>query len=326
MVPDGATITAGGGTKSITVSYGSNFTSGFIEVAAANDCGQSSSMNPSRISVQATLATPTAINGDATGLCKRTGVVYSIITVPGATSYTWMVPGGATIVSGQGTTSVTVNYGTAFSGGTICVKANNACGSSTSSCKAVSALPSIPAAISGLASVCAKQAGVVYSIAAVSGATSYTWTVPSLAKITSGQGTNSITVTFAAKGGDVTVVAKNTCGSATRSLPVSVITCSKTSVSSIGQLEMQVATQEPVVGIRAYPNPVKDIVQLEFAAIPDGMYTLTVVDGIGKLVRTFNLAVGNNRATVNLSGLAKGIYFLHLTDGKKGRSVKVIHE
>ena len=39
------------------------------------------------------------------------GVSYSISSVANATNYTWTVPAGATIASGQGTTSITVNFG-----------------------------------------------------------------------------------------------------------------------------------------------------------------------------------------------------------------------
>ena len=43
-----------------------------------------------------------------------------------------------------------------------------------------------PGTITGSASVCINQAGVTYSVAAVSGATSYNWTLPAGATITAG--------------------------------------------------------------------------------------------------------------------------------------------
>lgn len=58
-------------------------------------------------------------------LCgNQNGVVYTIAAVAGATNYVWTVPVGATIVSGQGTTSISVNY-TAGSSGTVSVYASN---------------------------------------------------------------------------------------------------------------------------------------------------------------------------------------------------------
>lgn len=62
-------------------------------------------------------------------------MVYSITPVSGADSYTWTVPSDATIVSGQGTISITVNFGS--SSGNISVTADNDCGSSPAQSLAV---------------------------------------------------------------------------------------------------------------------------------------------------------------------------------------------
>ncbi|NTW32584.1 MAG: LamG domain-containing protein [Bacteroidetes bacterium] len=69
-----------------------------------------------------------------------------------------------------------------------------------------------PGAITGSNSVCANQAGITYSVAAVSEATSYSWKLPAGATITAGAGTYSITVTFGTNAGNVCVVAINNCG------------------------------------------------------------------------------------------------------------------
>ncbi|MEQ1675808.1 MAG: S8 family serine peptidase [Chitinophagaceae bacterium] len=76
--------------------------------------------------------------------------------------------------------------------------------------------------ISGLTAVCGNQNGIVYSISAVAGATSYTWAVPAGVTIVSGQGTTSITVNFTAgSNGNITVFASNgSCQTAPSSLPV----------------------------------------------------------------------------------------------------------
>jgi gliding motility-associated-like protein len=67
-----------------------------------------------------------------------------------------------------------------------------------------------PPAVTGPTLVCGGQTGVSYTVPAVSGAT-YTWTVPTGATITSGQGTNSITVTFGNNGGDVCLTLAGSC-------------------------------------------------------------------------------------------------------------------
>lgn len=81
-------------------------------------------------------ATPATINGSSKVDTGQTGVAYSIDTVSGASSYTWTVPPGAVITSGQGTDSITVDFATLF--GSVCVTANNSCGPSALSCLSVS--------------------------------------------------------------------------------------------------------------------------------------------------------------------------------------------
>ncbi|MFN8249958.1 MAG: PKD-like domain-containing protein [Ferruginibacter sp.] len=73
-------------------------------------------------------ATPGSISGQASVCAATGGFVYSISSVTNATTYTWVVPAGWTINSGQGTTSITVTSGNA--GGNITVTAGNFCGNS----------------------------------------------------------------------------------------------------------------------------------------------------------------------------------------------------
>lgn len=68
---------------------------------------------------------PGTITGSASVCNGSNSVTYSIGPVATATSYTWSVPAGATIVSGQGTTSITVNFGS--TSGNISVYASNLC-------------------------------------------------------------------------------------------------------------------------------------------------------------------------------------------------------
>ncbi len=71
--------------------------------------------------------------GDISGLgsvCEGDmGIGYTISEVLGATAYAWSVPEGATIISGAGTASITVDFGT--SSGYVCATVQSECGSST---------------------------------------------------------------------------------------------------------------------------------------------------------------------------------------------------
>jgi hypothetical protein len=89
------------------------------------------------------IASPGAINGSTSVCALANGVTYSAAAVQDATSYTWTVPAGATIASGQGTNAIVVNYGA--SGGSVCVTANNACYNSSPTCVSVTVSPSMTA-------------------------------------------------------------------------------------------------------------------------------------------------------------------------------------
>ena len=140
---------------------------------------------------------------------------YSVVAVTGASTYSWTAPNGATIVSGQGSNVVQVNYPLGFSSGTISVSVASYCGAgSTNKSLAVNVLPANPGAISGLNCITIGNSSA-YSISSVTGASSYNWSVPSGATIISGQGTTNVNISFGSNyaGGNVTVSAINSCGS-----------------------------------------------------------------------------------------------------------------
>jgi hypothetical protein len=149
---------------------------------------------------------PSAISGNTT-VCEGSSNAYSTAPVPGATGYTWTLPGGWTGTSA--TNSITATAGA--SGGTVSVTANNACGSSTaqSLTVTVNTAPAQPGAISGNATVCSGSSNT-YTVTAVPGATGYTWTLPGGWSGTST--TNSISTTASTTSGTITVTANNACG------------------------------------------------------------------------------------------------------------------
>ncbi len=83
--------------------------------------------------------------------------------------------------------------------------------------------PPTPGAISGVSPANAGATGQVFSVSPVSGASSYTWTVPTGSTITAGATTNSITVTLGSTSGNVTVIANNgTCSSAAQTFALTI--------------------------------------------------------------------------------------------------------
>ena len=145
-------------------------------------------------------------------VCQLTTAVYTAAST-GATSYTWTVPTGITITSGQGTSSLHVNIGAGTINGNITASATNACGTSAVTLFVVTKKPAAPATISGPTNVCGLT-NATYFISPVFGATSYTWTIPSGMTLTAGAGTTSVTVSIASTFtlGGVSVSAVNACG------------------------------------------------------------------------------------------------------------------
>ena len=320
-VPAGATITAGQGSTSITVSFANTFTSGNIVVAASNACGQSPSNTARTLMVQGASASPGNISGELNGLCGQSAKVYSIAAVYGASSYTWTVPAGSTITAGQGSRTITITFTSSFSTGNICVRANSSCGSSAYICTSVAGKPGNVGAINGPTAVCSKQKNVVYSIGTVAGATSYTWTAPSQATIVAGQGTTSITVNYGVKNGNVTVQANNGCGSSTiLALPVSLSGCIASSIAKGVVAEDEKAF---TTGMDVYPNPTVGPTVIDIKG-EKGSYTLSVTDASGRTVYVNKVNYNGNKINADFGNLAKGIYFLKVFNSSYKKTIRLI--
>jgi hypothetical protein len=91
--------------------------------------------------------------------------------------------------------------------------------------------------ITGPTNICGTQSSITYSIAAVSGATTYTWAVPAGASINAGQGTTTITVSYpvGSNSGTISVYAGNgACSTAPNTLSVTVNTTPVAQATSAG--------------------------------------------------------------------------------------------
>ena len=166
---------------------------------------------------------PGVISGPS-GACRgQNGVQFCVDPVVGATSYSWTLPYGAT---GSSTGNcITVNFGTKYSGGQICVRTNSACGASPYTCKTLvrfTASPAKPGTIIAAANHCANACNP-YSVSPVTNATGYYWSATSGLTLQSGQGTTNAVFcassTFTS--GTVSVLAYNCYGySSTRTITV----------------------------------------------------------------------------------------------------------
>ncbi len=123
-VPAGASIVLNNGT-SIVVDFGPAFTgSGNICVTADNACGQSVARC---YNVSSRPPQSGVITGPLAECKSHSSVLYSILPVAGATSYSWSITGGPTLIAAGLTT--TVNFSTSISpSATLTVNTANACG------------------------------------------------------------------------------------------------------------------------------------------------------------------------------------------------------
>lgn len=134
--------------------------------------------------------TPGAISGPSSVCPNQTNVGYSVANDPNATSYLWSVPAGAVITSGQGSSTIAVDFGT--SAGSVTVVAQNSCGSSSSQTQSVSVQS---ADASFTYSPASPSIGQAASFSASTGGQTYSWVFPSGSPATSTSATPSVTWT-----------------------------------------------------------------------------------------------------------------------------------
>ncbi|GAB3824553.1 hypothetical protein GCM10028895_33050 [Pontibacter rugosus] len=210
-VPAGWTIVSGQNTTSAKIKVGT--TAGEISVAAKNDCDEGAPATKTIVVSSVAPDKPGAITGEQV-TCQKKNFTYSINSVTGATEYVWDAPAGWTILTGQGTTSITVEAGS--TAGNITVTAKNGCGGSGTTVLAVNpatTTPLAPGAITAPAyTFCQGTENLTYSIASVAGASGYRWDVPAGWVIEKGHNTTSITVKAGTEAGQIKVTAINPCG------------------------------------------------------------------------------------------------------------------
>jgi hypothetical protein len=78
----------------------------------------------------------------------------------------------------------------------------------------------------------------------------------------------------------------------------------------------------------AYPNPTRDILNVEFAIDNDEVTIVKMIDAAGRLIHTetINAVSGANRTSIQVSDFAKGVYLLQLESNNKFEKLRVIVE
>ena len=126
-VSAGGMITSGAGTNTITVNWNNPGTQTLsVNYINGNGC-TASSATVITITVDPLTAAAGPISGTGNVCAGTNGVIYTTSVIPNATLYLWTLPPGATIASGQGTNTVTVNFGPTAVSGNVTVSGSNSC-------------------------------------------------------------------------------------------------------------------------------------------------------------------------------------------------------
>jgi len=279
MTPNSGTITQSN--TNVTTIFWTSAGAKWVSVTYTNANGCSASAaTVYNVTVNPLPGTPGNISGQSTVCAGSNAVAYSVTAVSNATTYVWTLPAGASIATGAGTNSITVNYSANATSGDVSVLAQNSCGDGQASTLAVtvSTLPVAAGAINGESSVCQGSAGVTYSVSAISGATGYDWTVPAGATIASGANTNSITVDFslAATSGNVTVNGSNSCGTGTPSTMA--VTVNTKPVTPVITQNVNVLSSSSATGNQWYKDGIviTGATSQTYTIAEDGTYTVVV--------------------------------------------------
>jgi hypothetical protein len=255
----------------------------------------------------------------SSSVCVPGSESYSISPVNGATSYVWTVPAGATIASGQGSTSVSVNFGTNAVSGVISVYGTNAAGNGAPSnlTVTVNQIAEIPATPTGPAQVDLNNTtSSDYTTAGSANADSYQWEIsPVEAGTITGNGLTA-TVQWGTYLGIVTVRVKaiNTCGDSNWSEAVQTEVINTTGI-----------TKRISGSLSVFPNPGRDIFHI---TLPQNIVTenpsFRVINGAGNVVASGLLEISaGQQAVLNLTGNPAGLYFVEVSISHKQYASKI---
>ena len=235
--------------------------------------------------------------------------------------YVWSYPDHSVTnlgLSGIGNNTLTLQFNNGFDtvvNKQIRVLAISSCGTNENIFYLRADAPSNPGRIIGPVNVCSYLNGsgsyATYTIPLVANAINYNWILPTGSIIYSGQGTNSITVTFPVgfAGGNITVVASNNCGSVTRSIRINACTSpfagNASTAGATGKAETVKETAELYAVV--FPNPTTSAFNIKVSSTQKEQVLVNITDLHGRLIKTLRMLPSE---TTNFGNeLRPGTYF-----------------
>ncbi|MBK7854956.1 MAG: T9SS type A sorting domain-containing protein [Bacteroidetes bacterium] len=125
----GNLVTNGQGTNNVQVTFPTGFTSSALTVTANTNLCTPGTSTPRALTIFGKPNRPSNITANPTSWCNGAPVSFSVASVSPPPVYSWTIPSGMTMQSGQGGNSINVLWGTGS--GIVKVKASNNCGTSS---------------------------------------------------------------------------------------------------------------------------------------------------------------------------------------------------
>ncbi|MBL7935936.1 MAG: HYR domain-containing protein [Bacteroidia bacterium] len=314
--------------NSITVTFPANFTTGKITVSSSNNCYTSASKSITIIK-SPTGSSPGIISGP-TNVCSIIGTTssasYSIVPVSGVSNYLWVVPSNATLMSGQGTTQISVKYNNQYNGGNILVASVGTCTNSASRSLGVGKVPSAVSNVFGPTSLCSIQGlNASYSVAPISDASGYIWTIPTGGNVISGNNTNNITVAYSnsvVANSKITVRATNSCGGSTIKT-ITITPCVNARIASVEDENDETQNINNSFTLsELYPNPTNGDISFDISSDKESEIEIYIFDLLGQQVYYNQTTTyeGKSKVDIDLTELSKAYYVVHINDKTNNKS------
>ncbi len=295
-----------------------------ITVKGANGVGESVAKTLALTRVLP--STVVTVTGQIGAICGENTYNYTMTPAVNTSAYQITAPVGSIVTSASNTSNASnvletsdltfsvalpANFST-LAVKTIVIYSKNGVGlSATAKTLTLNpASPTIPA-VNGGTTFCTST-NVTFSVADMVGASSYVWTVANGAVIVSGQGTNTVVVSFAAVTVPSTLLrvkAISECGvaGADKYISLTNVPCA----TGENDTTAKISNVSEV-----YPNPVVDAFTLEMQSSKATAAQMQVYTFEGNLLlsKQINLAEGENTVSESVSELKKGLYIVKITN------------
>ncbi|MFZ4547334.1 MAG: T9SS type A sorting domain-containing protein, partial [Bacteroidales bacterium] len=247
------------------------------------------------------LIDPVAAASQPTGpttVCSNVPATFNATLPANGFTLVWtLVPASAGTITQPSTTTASISWNSGFSGAVaITVQGQNECGTGATSPALNVILNATPVpAITGISTVCKTQS-INYTTTLNTGS-SYAWTVTG-GTITSGQGSNQVTVLWGNPGNGTLTVSETT-----------VANCEVTSPVFAVSINACTGTEDDKAdGFNIYPNPASNI--LNFRMGTKAKMNVSIYNQFGQVVyHSDNVkATGSGEARIDISKLNAGSY------------------